>query len=216
MKAADDVANKVCNIAKDTVPLSSIEIFDAATLKSTDDSVAADWGTALLDTSDSVSPAVARISVKTLVIYGFVGLCLSIFCFAVYDIVSRRIRSANDAERLLDIPVLATLGQGQKSAVLPEDVRVLMNRNGLNSVAVAGATKADGASWVANLLNGIKVTGSFDLSKDVEGISRIAASDTVLLVIKEGVSSGRQIENALKQIKISGTPVLGVVFISKK
>ena len=216
VQVADDVAGKVCAIAKNTVPLNNVEVFDAAMLKTTDDSMAADWGTDVLESNDSSLSAGGRVSVKTLVIYGFVGLCLSVFCFAVYDIVSRRVRSANDAERLLDIPVLATLAPGQKNAVLSEDIRVLMNRNKLNSLAIAGATKEDGALGVANLLDGIKITGAFDLSNDVEGISAIASSDTVLLVVKEGASSGKQIDNALKQIKISGTPVLGVVFVSKK
>ena len=100
--------------------------------------------------------------------------------------------------------------------MLAEDVRVLMKRSGLSSLAVVGATEADGAGNVAAMLEGVQVSGAFDLSKDTKGVSTIAESDAILLSVKEGAASGKQLENALKQMKISGTPVLGAVFISKK
>lgn len=191
-------------------------MFDSAALKATDNSNANEWGTADLGVEDSAESVTSRISMKSLVIYVFVGLCVSIFGFAVYDIMSRRVRSANDAERLLDIPVIASLGATEKSSMLAEDVRVLMKRSGLSSLAVVGATEADGAGNVAAMLEGVQVSGAFDLSKDTKGVSTIAESDAILLSVKEGAASGKQLENALKQMKISGTPVLGVVFISKK
>lgn len=216
LKVADEVASKVCDVAKETVPLSQVEVFDSAALKATDNSTANEWGTADLGVEDSAESVASRISMKSLVIYVFVGLCVSIFGFAVYDIMSRRVRSANDAERLLDIPVIASLGATEKSPMLAEDVRVLMKRSGLTSLAVVGATEADGAGNVAAMLEGVQVSGAFDLSKDTKGVSTIAESDAILFSVKEGVASGKQLENALKQMKISGTPVLGVVFISKK
>ncbi len=49
LKVADEVANKVCDIAKETVPLSQVEVFDSAALKATDNSNANEWGTADLE-----------------------------------------------------------------------------------------------------------------------------------------------------------------------
>ncbi len=85
----------------------------------------------------------------------------------------RRVRSANDAERLLDIPVIASLSATEKSPMLAEDVRVLMKRSGLSSLAVVGATEADGAGNVAAMLEGVQVSGAFDLSGgDFDSVER--------------------------------------------
>ena len=59
----------------------------------------------------------------------------------------------------------------------------------------------------------MNVSGSVDLSGQVDAASCLLEADTVLV---EGASSGAQLEDALKQLRIAGVPVLGAVFISEK
>ena len=103
---------------------------------------------------------------KKLVIFGFIGAFLSIFGFAAFDILTRRVRSEGDVERLLDLPVLATASSNEDMARLAKSIRVLMGRSELSSLVVAGASAADGAKNVERALVGadeVSVTGLVDL-----------------------------------------------------
>ena len=203
-----------------TLPVESVTLAEPAAIKTGSADRAANWGIDALPGEGS-TPIVAAsgISMKKLVIFGFVGAFLSIFGFAAFDILTRRVRSEGDVERLLDLPVLATASSNEDMARLAKSIRVLMGRSELSSLVVAGASAADGAKNVERALVGadeVSVTGLVDLSGDVDAASRVLGADSVLLVIAENASSSKQLECALKQLRIAGVPVLGVVFVPKK
>lgn len=221
-KAACELATQLTKEAvMKTLPLESAEIAEPAALKSGGNTKAANWGADAFpgEKPSPIETAVEGISAKKVFIFTFVGLALSIVGFAAYDILSRRVRSVKDIERLLDLPVLATLADGKDSDRLAQSVAVLMKRSDLKTLAVAGASKADGASAVSKAIEdskAVSVTSSVDLSDSVDAASRILGADTVLLVLKEGASRGSELECALKQLRIAGVPVLGAVFVPKK
>ena len=203
-----------------TLPVESVTLAEPVAVKTGSADRAANWGIDALPGEES-TPIVAAsgISMKKLVIFGFIGAFLSIFGFAAFDILTRRVRSEGDVERLLDLPVLATASSNEDMARLAKSIRVLMGRSELSSLVVAGASAADGAKNVERALVGadeVSVTGLVDLSGDVDAASRVLGADSVLLVIAENASSSKQLECALKQLSIAGVPVLGVVFVPKK
>ncbi|WP_454945648.1 YveK family protein [Cryptobacterium curtum] len=223
LDAAQEIADKTVEIAKDRVPVSYIEVAEPATLTSTDAQKAGDWGSnALVSSSSTTGQATASspsLSVKNIVIFLFVGLAGSIVLFAAWDILSRRVRSATDVERLLDIPVLAHLAAGDSGEAAASAVAALTKRSNIESLVVCGASNRDEAPAVVeriSSIDGLSVAGPVVLAQDDKAALRLQEGQAVLVVLREGASSGRQIENALSQIKIAGTPVLGAIFVSKK
>ncbi len=224
-----ETAQAACRTALDltraaieqTLPVEKVEVVDDVALTSSGSSKAADWGKDSF-VSGEVSPieaAASGISMKKVVIFLFCGIALSVLAFASYDILSRRVRSVRDVERLLDLPVLSSVSDASDMDRLAQGVKVLMDRSDMSSVAVAGASAADGAARVQEAVNrveGISVTPAIDLSGEADAASRLMAADTVLLVISEGASKSGQLESALKQLRFAGVPVLGVAFIPKK
>lgn len=220
LAATEVAAQLTIEQASALLPVDDIVVADAPYLKSTGADSAADWGSddfANVEQQVMVDNVASGISVKNIVIYLFVGIVLSVFGFAAYDILSRRIRSAGDVERLLDVPVLAEITADRQCEQLAESVRVLMHRHGLETLSVAGACTADGASSIADCLKGggVSVSDAVSLADDVAAVSAVASSDAVLLVVKSAAASGSQLEQMLKLLKVAGTPVLGAVFVSK-
>ncbi len=221
-KAACQMALELTRSAvEETLPVEKVEVVDEVALTSSGSSKAADWGSDAFVAEDVsfIEEAASGISMKKVVIFLFCGLALSIVAFASYDILSRRVRSSRDVERLLDLPVLASVAGDADLARLAQGVKVLMDRSDLSSVAVAGASSADGAAPVREALSkvdGIAVAPVVDLSGQADSASRLLECDTVLLVIAEGASSGAQLESALKQLRFAGVPVLGVAYLPKK
>lgn len=221
-KAACQTAADLAQAAiEDTLPVEDVSLAEPVALTGSGSSKAADWGRDAFVTEDvsSVEAVASGISMKKVVIFVFSGLALSILAFAAYDILSRRVRSSRDVERLLDLPVLASVSQDGDLDRLVQGVRVLMDRSELGSVAVAGASATDGAQRISKALadaGDVVVSGCIDLSGEADAAVRLLGSDTVLLVISEAASKGSELECALKQLRIAGVPVLGVVFVPKK
>ena len=136
-----------------TLPVESVTLAEPVAIKTGSADRAANWGIDALPGEES-TPIVAAsgISMKKLVIFGFIGAFLSIFGFAAFDILTRRVRSEGDVERLLDLPVLATASSNEDMARLAKSIRVLMGRSELSSLVVAGASAADGAKNVERAL----------------------------------------------------------------
>lgn len=205
---------------ENTLPVESVVLAEPVAIKTGSADRAANWGIDVLP-GDEASSIVdtSGISMKRLIIFTFVAAFLSIFCFAAFDILTRRVRSEGDVERLLDLPVLASVSSNEDMVRLAKSVRVLTGRSGLSNIVVAGASAADGAKSVERALvgsNDVSVADCVDLSGDVDAASRVLGADSVLLVVAENASTGKQLECALKQLRIAGVPVLGAVFVPKK
>ena len=91
-KKSEDIANKVANVFKDDMP--HIMNVDNVSILSTANG-----------TAEKVSP---KISVN-LIIGLFVGLVLAIFIIALKEMLDKRIKSEEDVERELNIPVLGSI-----------------------------------------------------------------------------------------------------------
>lgn len=91
-KKSEDIANKVANVFKDDMP--HIMNVDNVSILSTANG-----------TVEKVSP---KISVN-LIIGLFVGLVLAIFIIALKEMLDKRIKSEEDVERELNIPVLGSI-----------------------------------------------------------------------------------------------------------
>ena len=92
IKKSEDIANKVANVFKDDMP--HIMNVDNVSILSTANG-----------TAEKVSP---KISVN-LIIGLFVGLVLAIFIIALKEMLDKRIKSEEDVERELNIPVLGSI-----------------------------------------------------------------------------------------------------------
>ena len=91
-KKSEDIANKVANVFKDDMP--HIMNVDNVSILSTANG-----------TAEKVSP---KTSVN-LIIGLFVGLVLAIFIIALKEMLDKRIKSEEDVERELNIPVLGSI-----------------------------------------------------------------------------------------------------------
>lgn len=91
-KKSEDIANKVANVFKDDMP--HIMNIDNVSILSTANG-----------TAEKVSP---KISVN-LIIGLFFGLVLAIFIIALKEMLDKRIKSEEDVERELNIPVLGSI-----------------------------------------------------------------------------------------------------------
>ena len=91
-KESEDIANKVANVFKDDMP--HIMNVDNVSILSTANG-----------TAEKVSP---KTSVN-LIIGLFVGLVLAIFIIALKEMLDKRIKSEEDVERELNVPVLGSI-----------------------------------------------------------------------------------------------------------
>lgn len=222
LEAANAAAVLAAETAMDVLPVDQVVVSESAYLKTGSSNSVSDRGKdAFASVEQSTVEVLAGgISKKTLVIYAFVGIVLSVVSFAAFDILSRRVRSPRDVERLLDVPVIATAKPKGSLDYLVESVRVLMKRHGLNKIAVAGVSQADEAEVVFSALAetlGVEACAAVAaLAEGSESVGIVADVDAVLLVLKDGASNGSQIERAINIMKIADTPVLGAVFIQKR
>lgn len=221
LAAANEVAERTVEVAKERLPIEDIVVHEPAVLKSGTSEAAADWGVDGFVSDAEESPAVASvvsgISLKNLVVFGFVGVFGSVFVFAAYDILSRRVRSARDVERLLDVPVLASVKGVSDFGAVAESVSALAVRNNLKHVLVAGASEKDDAREAFEALKGsVSVEVSEVSLSDAGAVNAAMQADAVLLVLRSAASTGAQLGNALKRLGLAGTPVLGAVFIERR
>ena len=127
LAATNDAAKLAAEVMATTLPVKSVAVAEEAYLKQGDGSQAADRGVDALEEIESAAVTSSAISVKKLVIFGFVGLFGAIFVFACVDILSRRIRSARDVERMLDLPVLGVIKGEEDYAGALAAADVLLN-----------------------------------------------------------------------------------------
>lgn len=221
LEAADKAADLAVGYISETLPVESVTVSERAYLKSGGDSQAADLGADELvsadDESSSSAVAVASrsISFKSVFVYAFVGLVLSIAVFAAYDILTRRLRSPRDVERLLDIPVLEAVRPTDSATRLASAVRAVMEQGGFAKLAVVGASAGDGALDVADGLSralpGLEIS-AIALDADDDGITKIRENDAVLMVFSYAASSGQSVDDALWRVRVADIPVLGAAF----
>lgn len=224
VEVAQKAAEMTVSVAPDFVPVSQISVAEDASLTSASDvSKAAEWGTGKLesvsDAQGTPTGTSTTLSVKNIVVFLIVGLALSILGFAAYDILTRRVRSAADVERLLDIPVLAEVSQKEGVTAATSAVTVLSTRNNISDLVVVGASKSDNPRKIADALGkagSVSIAACASLAEDAEAALSLLAGQALLIVLVEGASSGKQIQNMMKQLKMAGTPVLGCVFVSRK
>lgn len=218
-QVANEAAQKTIEKATGMIPLQSISLASEAALRTgtVSSTSSGDWGTGAVVSGDDDTAAAATsgISAKKLVIFAGVGLVLAVVCFCAYDVLTRRVRSSSDVERLLDIPVIDVASTTGGFAGTAAAIHALMKRNGLNSVAVAGASLNDGAADVARVL-GDEAVVTVSFAEDANAVTKIMQADAVALVLADSASSGKQLEHSIKQLKIAGVPVLGCVFVTKK
>lgn len=217
-----DAANMAADLAagemQRTLPINRAIIVDEAYITPSSLTAAADRGSEELTVPEDIVIYSSSISKKSLFIFGFVGLFGSIFVCACYDILSRRVRSAKDIERMTDISVLATLRSAPDFARAASCVDVLMKRNDLNSVVVAGICEKDDAKTVGTRIaeNMARDCRKAIVLDDPDAASRLLQADSVLLVFAAGACSGEQLDAAMRTLRVANVPVLGAVFVPKK
>lgn len=218
LAAANDAAQLAAQKMEETLPVQSAIVADAAYLKTGDGTKASDRGADELENIESAVETSSGISVKNLVIFGFVGLFGAIFVFACIDILSRRVRCERDIERMLDLTVLGSVKSDGDYPGVASALDVLLSRNKVESVAVAGICQADGAADAAQKIsrNIDKTVICVDALANANALAKIASCDAVLLVFTEGAASGSEIDQALKIVRVSDVPVAGAILISKK
>ncbi len=224
-EAADKAAALAVEKIKETLPVESVTVSEKAYLKSVSGEYAGDMGADELVSDDDggrAAPAVVAarsISFKTVFIYGFVGIVLSVAAFAAYDILTRRVRSPRDVERLLDVPVLETVRPSDGVVRLASSVKAVMEQNGFSSLAVVGATSADGADGLAQGLADILpdfAISSINFDADDEGVSKVRESQAALIVLKRAASKGSSIDAMMWRLRVADAPVVGAAFVSTR
>lgn len=214
--AANQVARLTVTQAKELLPVGDIVVTESAVIKTSDNERAANWGSDDLVNNPDEASVQRGVSKKSLVIYLFVGLVLSVGGFAAYDILSRRVRSSRDIERLLDIPVLADFGYKSEDATLSSKVNVLLKRNNFKNLTLAVLGNEKDLKQVQGMLDADLINETTLLAQDARATEKISQSDSCLVVIKEAFNKGSEIQNAMKDLAVADTAVLGAVFIPKK
>lgn len=218
IEAANRAAALTLEKAKEIIPVSEITLSEEAVLKTGDLKRAADWGIDKIENPNAPEPSGAGISLKVVVVFLFVGLFVSVFGFAAYDILSRKVRSERDIERLIEVPVIADFSNEADRKALADNLRVLMHRNNFSSLCLASPSANDALEEVAKnvLQSGFISKGTVVLSESSDAASQLSQTDSIVLVVKEAAAKGAEIDHALKCLAVSGTPVLGAVFIPRK
>lgn len=218
IEAANRAAALTLEKAKEIIPVSEITLSEEAVLKTGDLKRAADWGIDKIENPNDPEPSGTGISLKVVVVFLFVGLFVSVFGFAAYDILSRKVRSERDIERLMEVPVIADFSNEADRKALADNLRVLMHRNNFSSLYLASPSANDALEEVAKnvLQSGFISKGTIVLSESSDAASQLSQTDSVVLVVKEAAAKGAEIDHALKCLAVSGTPVLGAVFIPRK
>lgn len=215
LEAANLAAEKAVEKIGALPTVADVFISSEAALSDSSDS-AADFGSdPFVVEADPIVVASSAISMKKLVVFGMVGLVGSVVLFAAFDILTRRVRSAADVERMLAVPVVGTLENLASSASVADDVRTLMKRCEFGTVAVVGGVAADNAEKVAEGLRneGVSVGDCIVVNETSDASSRLSDADCVLLVLTNAESSGKDLDRLQSKLCLAGAPVLGAVFV---
>ena len=218
LAAADDAAVLAAQKMEETLPIESAVVTETAYLKSGDGSQAADRGADELENIESAVDSSNSISAKKLRIFGFVGLFGAILVFACVDILSRRVRCERDIERMLDLNVLGYVKTNDDYEGVTGALDVLLARNNIDQLAVAGVCAADGASDAAQKIavHAKCAVTCVESLGNAGAVAAVSSCGAVVLVFTEGAASGTQIDAALKTVRIADVPVAGALLISKK
>ena len=218
LAAANQAVVLAADVMGKTLPVKSAIVSERAYLKQGDGASASDRGSGSLENIESAVVTSSSISVKKLLIFGFLGLFGAIFVFACLDILSRRVRSERDVERMLDLPVLGSAKDEADYEGIAAALKVLLKRNDIESVAIAGVCPADGAAHACEMVAKDIPQKAVCVESLVENgsVGVVAECQSVVLTLTEGAASGKEIDHALKTLRIADTPVAGVVFIPKK
>lgn len=175
------------------------------------DSAAADFG-ANTENGQELAKKKGGISIKQLaisLILGFLGACC-VFCG--YDLLSRRMRSASDVERMLDVPVIGVIAKEEDCEYVSDALSVLKERFDCATVFFAGFSASD-LSMKSEVFSKMGSACEIDLSSDSRVVSCMRKADALVLVVSEGKSNSKQIESGVSKLKLADIPVLGAIFI---
>lgn len=219
MQATNLAVQKAMPLMKQYLPVSSVDLYSEATL-SAGEKGATDYGTDKLTPSED-SSELSTLSKKNIVLGFAGGLLISILGVAIYDLSSRKFRSAHDIKRLIDVSVLGVWHDSSDDELLAESVDILMSNNDLGSVTVAGFVKEDKAQEISRALQDSKsfsktVALAEALSKRPEDLRTIAQHDCILLAVRASRAKHSDIIQAVERLRLVGAPILGAIFIPKK
>lgn len=217
IEAANLAAEKTVDVLNTMPTVSEAYVSDWAALAATG-SRAADFGAdPFVVESDPIVVASSAISMKKLVVYGLVGLVGSVFLFAAFDILTRKARSAADVERLLGVPVIASVKDPRAVGSLVDDVRSIMAKHDFRSIAIVGGVEGDRANEIADALctEGVFVSDTIVVADDMGAATKLIDAGCALVVLAYGKSSGKDIDLVESKLRLTGAPVIGAVFIGK-
>lgn len=216
LDAADMAAQLALELVREYVPVSTAEQTGQAELRVAGED-AADFGVDPFASSEGAAGGMnGKINMKLVLILAVFGSFGSFFVLSCFDVLSRRMRTPHDVSRVIDVPVISVLESGSACrARVADDVSVLLARSGSMKTCVAGFSAGDDARAIGEILRdgGIDVNGVVDLSGDANAASMVSRADAVVLAIRSGASSSREIVAGAERLKVANVPVLGAVFL---
>lgn len=221
LDAANAAAELAADLIEDTIPNSTVSTVTSAELRVQGEE-AVDYGTAALSGSDEYTAATQEtasgVSTKMIFILAVLGFFGSACVFVLWDVLTRKVRSVRDIDRIFGIPVLATLGDKASASRAADATRVLMNNADLHTLAVVGASSASDADQVAKLFEqaGVTVNACVGVAGDTAACTKLAACDAAVVVVKESADSAKQNAALVDALCTAGTTVVGAVFIPRK
>lgn len=164
-------------------------------------------------------------SFKSLIKFGavgfFGGVILALIIILLMDMIRKPIRNADEIAESLDIPVLASPANHDKADVLLANIRLAAGDEA-KILCVAAINDPTASACIFNKI--IKSNESSDLgisnvgplSSSGKAVCDVAASDGVVLCMREWKDRVPNLEDAINELAIANARLIGIVVLGEK
>ncbi len=217
LKAAVRAAELAKSQMEELLPLKNVSISSPASLvNSSKADETFNFGTGnLKEQSAGLS---AGLNKRRLLIFVFLGLFASAAAFICKDLLSRRIYVKDDLERLLNVPLIASLDKKASDKDLElamGNIAALMKKQDLDTLFMLCPSQGDFNPAYLRAAENILGSGQTKLHcsslESAEDIIKLAQADACVLSLKAGKASAKELEQAMSSLNALGVKVLGAV-----
>lgn len=224
LEAASQVADRGMAIIEESLPVSSVFLYEGPILKNGADETT-NYGIDDLDvvSGSSLTSAARTISPKTMLVCAFCGILLVYCALLAADYLRRRIRSEHDVERLLGIPVVGAFASGPDDAgsynVAALAVDSACKRHDLGKIALCTVNDPALLGRIRKGLDGklsrCQIALSVDLLAEGEDLLGLGECDAYVLAVTQSHATGGQLAEAARILAGAQLPAIGALYFAK-
>ena len=219
LDAANEAASLAADVINSTIENATVVNVGEAAIR-VPGKEAANFGTDALDGTDAFDEAVVDSESginKKIMICAVLAFFGSAFIFAMWDILTRRVRSERDVQRIFDVRLLGSVDGEASLNRAADEIKVIAEKNDVKKLALVTASSFNDTTKICDSISSqihmdVEIV---EVAADSHACSKIANADASVILVEAGKDSARLNSGMVDALVYAESKVIGAVFVPK-